>query len=69
MDLRHVRWPVDRSAYRVTLDTEQDLALITALVVDHGAARLDCGQIIEVLDRHPELVALNAQVEQKKLGQ
>jgi spore coat polysaccharide biosynthesis protein SpsF len=68
MELRHVRWPQDKSAYRVTLDTEDDLAVITALIVDHAAATLDCAGIIDVLDRHPGLVALNAHTAQKSLG-
>jgi spore coat polysaccharide biosynthesis protein SpsF len=65
VELRHVLWPQDKSSYRVTLDTEQDLALITALIVEHGAARLDCAAIIDVLDHHPELVAINADIVQK----
>jgi len=59
----------DRSQYRVTLDTSDDLALIVALIEEHGALDLDCEAIIDVLDAHPELVALNAHVEQKKLGE
>lgn len=57
----------DASGYRVTLDTTEDLALIRALIEDHGAAGLSADGIIDVLDRHPQLVAINALVEQKKL--
>ncbi len=60
------RWPVDRSHYRVTLDTAEDLELIRRLLEEHGAAGLDCGGIVQVLDSHPELVALNADVVQKE---
>jgi spore coat polysaccharide biosynthesis protein SpsF len=66
---RNIAWPEDRSAYRVTLDTADDLALIRALIEEHGAARMSCGEIIAVLDAHRELVALNRHVEQKKLGE
>jgi spore coat polysaccharide biosynthesis protein SpsF len=59
------RWPVDRSRYRVTLDTAEDLELIRRLIEEHGAASLDCAGIIDVLDDHPELVAINAHVAQK----
>jgi spore coat polysaccharide biosynthesis protein SpsF len=62
------RWPVDRSRYRVTLDTAEDLELIRRLLEDHGAASLDCAGLIDVLDNHPELVALNAEVAQRELG-
>jgi spore coat polysaccharide biosynthesis protein SpsF len=60
------RWPVDRSTYRVTLDTAEDLELISRLLEDHGAAELDCAGLIELLDDHPELVALNAGVAQRE---
>ncbi len=69
--LSHVvqqRWPVDRSHYRVTLDTAEDLELIRRLIEEHGAAGLDCAGLIRLLDGHPELVALNAEVQQKEWG-
>lgn len=69
MRLRNISWRVDKSAYRVTLDTPDDLALLRVLIEEHAAASLSCGEIIDVLDAHPELVALNAHVEQKKLGE
>ena len=66
---RHVRHEPDASGYRVTLDTAEDLEVIRALIEDHGAADLDVDGIIAVLAQHPELVDLNAHIEQKKLGQ
>jgi len=74
MTLRNLARPADgverdASAYRVTLDTPDDLALIRALVEHHDAADKDVEQIIAILDAHPELAALNAHIEQKKLGQ
>ncbi|MDQ1601439.1 MAG: spore coat polysaccharide biosynthesis protein SpsF [Actinomycetota bacterium] len=63
-----VRRSVDRSSYRVTLDTVEDLELIRRLFEDHDAATLDCDGVIAVLDAHPELVALNADVAQRELG-
>jgi spore coat polysaccharide biosynthesis protein SpsF len=69
MRLRNVALPADHSGYRITLDTEDDLRLIRILIEEHGAAQLDCEQIVAVLDAHPELAAINAHIEQKKLGQ
>jgi spore coat polysaccharide biosynthesis protein SpsF len=66
--LRSVTWPEDKSAYRVTLDTPDDLLLIRALIEDHVAQAMTAGQVIALLDAHPELVALNSHVEQKELG-
>jgi len=69
MSLHDVTRTTDASAYRVTLDTPDDLELIRTLIEDYGAHRLDCEQIIALLDENPSLVAINAHVEQKKLGQ
>lgn len=67
--IRNLARAEDRSGYRVTLDTADDLVLVRELVERHGAADLDCDGIVAVLDAHPELVAINAHVEQKELGQ
>jgi spore coat polysaccharide biosynthesis protein SpsF len=66
--LVQVRRSVDRSQYRVTLDTVEDLELIRRLLEEHGAATLDGDGVIEVLDAHPELVALNAAVAQREIS-
>jgi spore coat polysaccharide biosynthesis protein SpsF len=66
--VRNLTFEPDRSGYRVTVDTAEDLELVRRLVEEHGAAELDCAGIVRVLDAHPELVALNAHVEQKRVG-
>jgi spore coat polysaccharide biosynthesis protein SpsF len=63
-----IRRSVDRSRYRVTLDTVEDLELLRRLIEEHGAASLDSDGIIEVLDEHPELAALNAAVVQREIS-
>ncbi|SFC42501.1 spore coat polysaccharide biosynthesis protein SpsF [Nocardioides terrae] len=65
--MRAFRRAGDASAYRVTLDTADDFELIRRLIEEHDAAGLGAEQIIDLLDRHPELVAINAHVEQKRL--
>lgn len=62
-------WTQDASRYRITLDTVEDLAVIRSLIEDHDALSLDCAAIVAVLEAHPELAALNAEIEQKKLGE
>ncbi|MFL6159084.1 MAG: cytidylyltransferase domain-containing protein [Marmoricola sp.] len=69
MSLRNLSRTADASQYRVTLDTADDLRLIRTLIEEYDAATLDVDQVVAVLDQHPELVAINAHVEQKKLGQ
>lgn len=59
----------DASRFRVTLDTEDDYAVLRRLIEEHDAASLGVDAIIDVLQRNPDLVALNAHVEQKKLGE
>jgi spore coat polysaccharide biosynthesis protein SpsF len=67
--LAHLTREPDASSYRVTLDTPEDLEVIRALIEQYDALALDVDQIIDLLAQHPELVRLNAHVEQKKLGQ
>ena len=69
MTLVNVQAPADHSGHRVTLDTAEDLELLRRLVEDHDAAGMSWSQIVRVLDRHPELVAVNAHVEHKELGE
>ncbi len=65
--LENLSFPIDKSSYRVTLDTPEDLEVLTTLIERHGAARLNCAEIVKVLDDHPDLVAINANVRQKPL--
>lgn len=64
----HVKNPEDKSQYRITLDTPEDFELLRILIEDYKADELSGQEIINLLDTHPELVAINAQIEQKKLA-
>lgn len=59
----------NKSSYRVTVDTPEDLRLVEVLIEEHQAHLLNAGDIIRILDEHPELVAINAHIGQKKLGE
>ena len=62
----HLRRPAgNRSAYRLTVDVPEDFELVKQLFEDHDAGHLSAEALIALLD-DPELVALNAHVEQKK---
>lgn len=67
MVMRSVERPVDKSSYRLTLDTSADFDLLSRLIDHFGAAGMACDEIVEVLDSHPELVAVNADTAQKQL--
>lgn len=58
--------PEDASHYRLTVDTAEDFELIRILLEDYGAGSLRAEELIALLTAHPELVALNSHVEQKK---
>ncbi|WP_410562372.1 cytidylyltransferase domain-containing protein [Amycolatopsis sp. cmx-4-61] len=53
---------------RVTLDTAEDWALLSALVAELGDGVGDWRAVVALLRSRPDLVALNAHVEQKKVG-
>ncbi len=67
--LHAIRRAQDASHHRITLDTEDDLRLLRTLIEDHHATTLDAESIITLLEHHPELTAINAHIEQKKLGE
>lgn len=58
--------PADASQYRLTVDTAEDFELLRILLEDYGASALTGEELITLLAAHPELVALNSHVEQKK---
>lgn len=64
---QHVTRSEDDSALRLTVDTEDDFRLIETLITHYRADQLNADELIALLAKHPELVALNAHVEQKKL--
>lgn len=53
---------------RVTLDTAEDWELLSALVSELGDGVGDWRAVVGLLRSRPDLVALNAHVEQKKVG-
>lgn len=60
----------DNSRYRWTLDTEEDWCLIMALYghLYHGKHDFHYNDILAVMETHVELLDINKDVEQKKLG-
>ncbi len=54
------------SHFRVTLDTLEDFQLLQILFEKYQADTLSAYQLTELLESHPEIVAINAQIEQKK---
>jgi len=56
----------DASQYRLTLDTQEDFALLRILIEEHRADALSGEEIIKLMHAHPELAIINQHIEQKK---
>jgi spore coat polysaccharide biosynthesis protein SpsF len=68
--LHNIKWEHDGSKVRLTVDTQEDLDLILAIndiLIEQGkaleSATLD--DIMEILNKNPVLLKINAHVEQK----
>jgi spore coat polysaccharide biosynthesis protein SpsF len=59
----------DKSNYRITLDEKDDYTLLKRLIEEWHAYEKGHEDIINILDTHPELIKVNAHIEQKKYGQ
>ena len=57
---------VNHGDMRITVDTEDDFKLMQLLIEKYHADSLNYLQIEMLLEQHPELVAINAHIEQKK---
>ena len=58
----------DFSRFRVTVDTLADCEVLRRLVEEHQADQLALPALLAMLAAHPEMMALNAGVEQKNLA-
>ncbi len=68
--IRNYSGDKDCSAYRLTLDTMDDLSLLAAIFRELGDEQVnDTDLVIELLKERADLVALNAHVEQKSSEQ
>ena len=57
---------LDHSGFRITVDTKEDFELIKLLIEQHKAHSMAYNEIENLLVDNPELVRINAHVEQKK---
>lgn len=55
--------------YRATLDTTEDLEALRAIVAELGDRPPSVDELIALLDRRPDIVAMNAHVEQKPIAE
>jgi spore coat polysaccharide biosynthesis protein SpsF len=69
VQISHLLNDTDKSQYRITLDTPEDYQLLKILIEEHEAQHCSYSQIIALLDQYPALAAINAHIEQKKMGE
>jgi spore coat polysaccharide biosynthesis protein SpsF len=67
VEFYHVKQPTDHCSYRITVDTSEDLELMKKLIIDFKAEDLSYKEIEDILKANPQLVKINAQIEQKKV--
>ena len=65
--LRAVRRPFDAADLRWTVDTPEDLEAVRRIYAALGPEPRPLGEVIAWVRAHPEVTALNAHVEQKRL--
>ena len=61
-----VAYKEDKEHYRLTIDTNKDFELASILILNHHADKLSVDEIIACLDKHQDLLGINASVHQKK---
>jgi spore coat polysaccharide biosynthesis protein SpsF len=64
--LKNISQEKDHSSLRICVDTPEDYTLIKKLIEEHGCSEMRYAEIEALLISHPELVAINAHIEQKK---
>lgn len=67
VELHPVKQATDNSRFRITVDTSEDFELIRTLIEQYEADKLPYTEIEQLLISHPELSAMNAHIEQKKV--
>lgn len=60
---------LNKSRYRITVDTNEDFEVIKILIEDFMADQKGYEEIIEILDSHSEIVKINEDVKQKNYGE
>jgi spore coat polysaccharide biosynthesis protein SpsF len=66
--LKHLTYSSNNSQYRLTVDTEEDLELVSWVINSFGDSNYTLEEILHLLKSNPEKALINAHIEQKKLG-
>jgi spore coat polysaccharide biosynthesis protein SpsF len=66
--LKHLTYSGNNSQYRLTVDTEEDLELVSWVINSFSDFNYTLEEILHLLKSNPEKALINAHIEQKKLG-
>ncbi|MBI3631445.1 MAG: glycosyltransferase family protein [Candidatus Staskawiczbacteria bacterium] len=71
VEILEAKGMLNRPTYRFCLDTKEDLAEIRKIysLLSKEKKEINTINIIKLLDAHPEVVKINAEVKQKKVGE
>lgn len=64
--MHNIEQPIDHSSLRLTLDTQEDFQVLTAMIEKTAATQLGYSEIETILLNHPEWISINQHIEQKK---
>ncbi len=64
--LKNISQQMNNGLLRITIDTPEDFELIEILIEKYHAEKMNFVMIENILNAHPELVAINEHIEQKK---
>lgn len=64
--LENISQEVKNGSLRITIDTPEDFQLLKILIEEYEAEHLNYREIEHILISHPQLVAINEHIEQKK---
>lgn len=67
--LNKVKYSSDNSQYRLTVDTKEDLELVSWVIKSFDDSNYTLEAILDLLKSNPEKALINAHIEQKKLGE
>ncbi len=67
--IKYFKEEKDKSNFRITVDNRKDLEAAKILIERYNADKKNYLEIIKLLEAHPEIVAINKNVEQKHYGQ
>jgi spore coat polysaccharide biosynthesis protein SpsF len=67
IEFYNIRQEKNNSRFRITVDTSEDFDLIKQLIEKYHADEMPYNEIENILIQHPELCAINAHIEQKRV--